>query len=181
MSALRPAASTDAGQWLVESGADWWDLVRYGPPGFDEYVRVALARATDDLDHDQSAVRLALAVLAAHTATPTAGYAAVWEGWTSRGPTPRAPRLPIPQRAMLLFTGPVDVLRDAATLAWYGSVRGCQEPHLVWPDDHAWCLACEVDEEIEFTVGCSVDASRALADVLPGAVRRVRYGEPAPL
>ncbi|RMB58715.1 hypothetical protein EAX62_11280 [Tessaracoccus antarcticus] len=23
-------------------------------------------------------------------------------------------------------------------------------PHLVWPEDRAWCLACEVDEEIEF-------------------------------
>ena len=26
------------------------------------------------------------------------------------------------------------------------------EPHLVWPEDQAWCLACEVDEEVEFTV-----------------------------
>jgi hypothetical protein len=45
----------------------------------------------------------------------------------------------------------------------------------------AWCLACEVDEEIEFSVGCSVDAARALFNVLPGTVRRVRYGEPAPM
>ena len=83
---------------------------------------------------------------------------------------------------MLLFTGPVGVLRDAPALAWYGSAQGLyQEPHLVWPEDQAWCLACEVDEEIEFTVGCSVDASQALARTLPGAVRRVHYGEPAPL
>jgi hypothetical protein len=52
------------------------------------------------------------------------------------------------------------------------------EPHLVWPEDQAWFLACEVDEEIEFTVGCSGEASQALAGALPGAVRRVRYGEP---
>src|SRR4051794_23821917 len=82
---------------------------------------------------------------------------------------------------MLLFTGPVEVLRDAPALAWYGSARGYQEPHLVWPEDQAWCLACEVDEEVEFTVGCSVDASRALDKALPGAVRRVHYGDPAPL
>ena len=95
---------------------------------------------------------------------------------------PQAPRVEIPNRVMLLFTGPVDALRDAPALAWYGSAAGvAQEPHLVWPADQAWCLACEVDEEIEFTVGCSGEAAQALASALPGAVRRVRYGEPAPL
>jgi hypothetical protein len=62
---------------------------------------------------------------------------------------------------MLLFTGPVEALKDAPALAWYGSAAGrYQEPHLVWPEDQAWCLADEVDEEIEFTVGCSEEASR---------------------
>ena len=82
---------------------------------------------------------------------------------------------------MLLFTGRVGVLGDAPALAWHGSARGYQEPHLVWPEDQAWCVACEVDEEVEFTVGSFVDASRALARALPGAVRRVGYGDPAPL
>jgi len=88
----------------------------------------------------------------------------------------------IPNRAMLLFTGPVEALRDAPALAWYGSTAdGSTPPHLGWPQDPAWCLACEVDEEIEFTVGCSEEAAQALAQALPGAVRRARYGEPAPL
>ncbi len=66
--------------------------------------------------------------------------------------------------------------------AWYGSLAGGgTAPHLVWPQDQAWCLACEVDEEIEFTVGCSEEAAQALARALPGAVRRAHYGEPAPL
>jgi len=83
---------------------------------------------------------------------------------------------------MLLFTGPVEALRDAPALAWYGSAAGvAQEPHLVWPEDQAWCLACEVDEEIEFTVGCSAAAFQALASAQPAAVRRAHYGEPAPL
>lgn len=82
----------------------------------------------------------------------------------------------------MLFSGPVSELRDAPALAWYGSAQGVlQEPHLVWPDDQAWCLACEVDEAIEFTVGCSLDAAQALARALPGAVRRVLYGESAPM
>ena len=82
---------------------------------------------------------------------------------------------------MLQFTGPVEVLRDAPALAWHGAGRNYQEPHFVWPEDRAWCLACEVDEEIEFTVGCADDASEALIEALPGAVRRVHYGDPAPL
>ena len=127
-------------------------------------------------------VRAALTTLGSYTATPAQGYAAIWEGWVSGTPAPQAPRVAIPNRAMLLFTGPVEALRDAPALAWYASAAGIgQDPHLVWPEDQAWCLACEVDEEIEFTVGCSGEASQALARAVPGAVRRVRYGEPAPL
>jgi hypothetical protein len=152
------------------------------------YVRIAfpqeseadVVNPSDEAPAD--AIRTALAVLASFTTTPASGYAAIWEGWTSRASVPQAPRVEIPNRAMLLFTGPVEALRDAPALAWYGSAAGvAQEPHLVWPEDQGWCLACEVDEEIEFTVGCSGDASQALARALPGAVRRVRYGEPAPM
>jgi hypothetical protein len=184
---IRPAADTDAARWLLRSDVDWWDLVRYGPPGLDVYVRIAFSQESnagvvnpsDDAPAD--AIRTALATLASNTTTPATAYAAIWEGW---GPNsaPQAPRVEISNRAMLLFTGPVGALRDAPALAWYGSAAGLEvAPHLVWPEDQAWCLACEVDEEIEFTVGCSVDASQALAGALPGAVRRVRYGEPAPL
>jgi len=38
-----------------------------------------------------------------------------------------------------------------------------------------------IDEEIEFTAGCSGDAAQALATAFPGAVRGAAYGEPAPL
>jgi hypothetical protein len=188
---VRPATSAEPARWLLQPGVDWWDLVRFGPPGFEVYVRIAVAVASggdgdgdgdDDDGQGEDAVRAALAVLADHTTTPAVASAAIWEGWTGRGPIPAAPRVDIPNRAMLLFTGPVSELRDAPALAWYGSARDDhQEPHLVWPDDHAWCLACEVDEEIEFTVGCSLQASEALARALPGVVRRASYGEDAPM
>ena len=182
---IRPAADADAAQWLLRSDVDWWDLVRYGPTGFDVYVRIAFPRdsGADNPSGEApaDAVRAALTTLASYTATPFKGYAAIWEGWVSGTPAPRAPRVEIPNRMMLLFTGPVEKLRDAPALAWYGSASVAQEPHLVWPEDQAWCLACEVDEEIEFTVGCSAEASQALARALPGTVRRVRYGEPAPM
>jgi hypothetical protein len=185
---IRPAADADAAQWLLRSDVDWWDLVRYGPPGFDVYVRIAFPQDSGADAEKPSGeppadvLRAALTTLASCTATPAQGYAAIWEGWVSGATLPQAPRVEIPNRTMLLFTGPVEALRDAPALAWYGSAAGgLQEPHLVWPEDQAWCLACEVDEEIEFTVGCSAEASQALARALPGAVRRVHYGDPAPL
>ena len=189
MTAIRAAANADAAQWLLRSDVSWQDLVRYGPPRFDVYVRIAFPQdsgaeaGSPPGQPSADAVRAALATLGSYTTTPAKGYAAIWEeGWVSWATLPQAPRVEIPNRVMLLFTGPVDALRDAPALAWYGSAAGvAQEPHLVWPADQAWCLACEVDEEIEFTVGCSGEAAQALASALPGAVRRVRYGEPAPL
>jgi hypothetical protein len=41
---IRPAADAGAAQWLLRSDVDWWDLVRYGPTGFDVYVRIAFPR-----------------------------------------------------------------------------------------------------------------------------------------
>ncbi|HEY2794182.1 MAG TPA: hypothetical protein VGJ28_17585 [Micromonosporaceae bacterium] len=167
------AGDAGAASWLLRSGADWWDLVRFGPPGYDIYARVQLSAESDR-------VGAALTTLTSCTAATT-GFAAVWEGWTSTATMPEAPRIEIPHRTMLLFTGPVTALRNAPALAWYGSADVAQEPHLVWPEDRAWCLACEVDEEIEFTVGCSADAFEALETALPGLVRRVGYGEQLPL
>jgi hypothetical protein len=181
MTPVRPAATPDAGQWLLDAEVDWQELVRYGPPGFDAYVRIAFADL-GELSGEDQVLRRALATLASCTTTPDSAYAAIWKGWVSGVRAPQAPLVEIPHRAMLLFAGPVRALRDGPALAWYGSAEGChQEPHLVWPEDHAWCLACEVDEELEFTVGCSEDAFQALARDLPGAVRRVRYGEQTPL
>ena len=178
---VRPAESADPARWLLRFDVDWWDLVRYGPPGFDVYVRIAFADGAERVGEEPT-LRAALATLVDHTTTPMTGFAAIWKGWTSRASVPAAPTVPIPEREMVLFAGPVDELRDAPALAWYGASQGIhQEPHIVWPDDHAWCVACEVDEEVEFTVGCSAEAFRALSRALPGVVRQVSYGEAAPL
>lgn len=183
MTTVRPATSAEAARWMLRTDVDWWDIVRYGPPGFDVYVRVAFGDESsgDEAEDEPDRVGQALATLSDWTATPANGWAAIWEGWVSGPPLPRAPRVDIPHRAMLLFAGPLAALRDAPGLAWFGSAEHGVEPHLVWPDDRAWCLACEVDEDIEFTVGCSLAAADALAAAMPGAVRRVAYGEAAPL
>jgi len=50
------------------------------------------------------------------------------------------PRLALPGRSYLLFTGP---LADATQLDPRGF--GSQSPNLFWPRDHSWCVATEVD------------------------------------
>ena len=141
-------------------------------------MRVAFAQ--EPAAGEDPALRRALETLATYTATPDTGYAAIWEGWAGTRPLKRRScRFLIEE--CCCSRDPIRALRDAPALAWYGAARGYQEPHLVWPEDQAWCLACEVDEEVEFTVGCSIDASEALAGALPDAVRPVHYGDPAPL
>src|SRR5450755_1403254 len=108
---IRPAGDANAAQWLRRSDVDWWDLVRYGPPGFDVYVRIAFPQDSDADADDPSgeppvdAVRAALVTLGSYTTTPSKGYAAIWEGWVSGVSAPQAPRVEIPHRVMLLFTG----------------------------------------------------------------------------
>ncbi|GAA2025978.1 hypothetical protein WDZ16_01355 [Pseudokineococcus marinus] len=77
------------------------------------------------------------------------------------------PRLHLPGREYLLFTGPLAsaghlgrrvpalVTGDEGTWLWR------QSPNLLWPSDHSWCLATEVD--LDSTV---VGGPAALVDAL---------------
>ena len=75
------------------------------------------------------------------------------------------PKLELPHRAYVLFRATLDDLVDLAD----GRARAdidpfhpdWRTPNLLWPDDHAWCLATEVD--LDSTV---VGGTRALVDQL---------------
>ncbi len=55
-----------------------------------------------------------------------------------------APRVRLPHRDYMLFEGP---LSAATELGWPASsdVFFSQSPNLFWPQDHAWCVASEID------------------------------------
>jgi hypothetical protein len=96
-------------------------------------------------------------ILAMHTATPDSCLFCLWDGWgwdtamyvalPGEQPMPvpdpvppevrYGPRIQLPGRDYLLYTGPVD-----GALAFADSD---QTPNLWWPGDRAWCVASDVD------------------------------------
>jgi hypothetical protein len=71
-------------------------------------------------------------------------------------------RVQLSERNYLLFKGPLDAVTE---LGWTmaGGFFVPQSPNLFWPDDHAWCVASEID------LFCTlVGGSYALAESLLG-------------
>ena len=118
-------------------------------------------------------------VLADHTATPEQCWFAVWDGWgwqhsgavsvlgstTSDEPMPplkmapqawqldmTGPSFALPGRQYHLFGGPVDAatrIGHWVTAEWFDP----QSPTIFWPEDHAWCVATEVDADTTLVGG----------------------------
>jgi hypothetical protein len=130
-------------------------------------------------------LQILCATLAQHTSTPASCWLCLWDGYGwlhgspsvaimgRRGciPVPPAfpaevlngPRVRLPGRDYLLFAGP---LAAASQLGWtdpYG-VYFPQSPNLFWPQDHTWCVACEIDLFCTLVGGSDALAEALLAD-----------------
>jgi hypothetical protein len=98
-------------------------------------------------------VELLVPVLARHTTTPQACWFASWEGWGDiRADVASAPKFHVPQRSYHLVAGPI----EAATESVNEHVE--QSASLWWPDDHAWCVATEIDFDTTY-IGCDETCS----------------------
>jgi hypothetical protein len=103
-------------------------------------------------------------VLARRTGTPGTCYFAVWEGVGLLPPEVRAaPTFSVPSRTYHLLTGPVDAVGELAD-AW--QPWGVRSPNLWWPQDHAWCVATEVDLKTTY-IGADRPCAQELLS-LPG-------------
>jgi hypothetical protein len=111
-------------------------------------------RGSLDLADAETLVEL----LREHTSTPASCLFCMWDGWgwdtamyvalPGEQPMPvpdpvppevrYGPRVRLPGRDYLLYTGPAD-----AALAFAGSPG--QTPNLWWPANRAWCVASEID------------------------------------
>jgi len=99
-------------------------------------------------------------ILRPWTSTPEDCWFCVWDGYgwgnavqlTPPGqpgvmlpdpvpdPVRQGPRVHLPNRDYLLYSGPVEAVMATVPLANSG-----QTPNLWWPSDHSWCVATEID------------------------------------
>lgn len=172
---LRFCPDTGAADWLVRSGTPAEQLITFGPSGFEAFARLrfipdpvragqseADADLADDHPSDIEQARRALRLLEAFTSTPEECYFCLWEGYSdARLPAQvqRGPLVELPDRRYALLRGSLDDID-----AWEADLGGGQviaPPAFVWPADHRWCLASDVDPH-----WAGIGAERAAIDAL---------------
>jgi hypothetical protein len=148
----------------------------------------------DDAPTETAQLRAVLESLTGYTRTPDDCYFCLWDGWGSdiwggdgvrivdpqagvvrRGPqiapafpssVLHGPKVVVPNRAYFLFRGSVSDFGDwGAADEWPGQPRlHMPDPAFIWPADHAWCVANDVDPHWA-GIGADVSATdRLLAD-----------------
>ncbi|WP_164465989.1 hypothetical protein [Actinoplanes teichomyceticus] len=96
-----------------------------------------------------------VAILGAHTVTPQRCYFAMWTGADLRSSDRAAPTVQLGIREMVLLSGPIEASTASSDPDHF------QSPSLWWPEDHAWCVATDVDLDSTY-VGGSRECVEAL-------------------
>jgi hypothetical protein len=170
--------------WFAQRDEPWEQFVTMGPTGFESYARV---RYLDEDRISQGVLYGRLrAYLAGETKTPGDCFHALWDGSVSsmygdalRGTSPWfpagvlsgsklriPPSLPIPARQYLLFRGPLEEIGHWGARELTTGLPKDDElpaPHLLWPGDHRWFVATDVDSDFTWVGG-----SEELIDAVVG-------------
>jgi hypothetical protein len=105
----------------------------------------------------QEIASLLAGVLAKHTATPERCWFAVWNGFAeTRDDIRLAPTFSVPARSYFLLHGPIEAINENALAGFRW-----QSANIWWPDDHAWCVATEIDLNDTY-VACAQQCCDAL-------------------
>ena len=174
---LRRCTDLSPATWLADSGTPWERLVTLGPDGFPSYARLRFipdptrsgqseADVTVSEDHpsELAQVTRVLHRLWRFTATPQECYFCLWDGYSgplhgvAAGPLVCVPR-GTNMREYALFRGQVTDIDEWESLL--GDQGGGLPPAIVWPADHAWCFASDVDPHF-----AGIAASRTAVDAL---------------
>lgn len=156
---MRRMEDVSAADWLVGTGADPLRLVTFGPAAFQAYGRLryvadppsaglseADALVPEDHPSDIEQARTVLRALSEYTRTAEQCFFAVWDGYVGTFLDPRlvyGPLVVLPYRQYVLFAGDLTEIEQ-----WeheFGGGQPCPPPALVWPADHRWCFASDVD------------------------------------
>lgn len=188
---LTPCTDVSAAAWLTSSDQPWQQLATLGPSGFASYARLRFlpdpahpGQEESDVEVDPGApsehelLRTALEVLGHHTRTPDDCYFCLWDGWgqgLSR-PVLAGPKVVLPGRGYHLFRGALSDLGDWGPADLSRGPSRQTDPAFVWPADHAWCLADDVDPHYAGIGAAAAAIDELLAhpglDVVPADPRR---------
>lgn len=152
---LRPCTDLSAAAWITSSDRPWQQLIAFGPSGFEAYARLRFlpdpvyvgqpeVEIDDDAPSEHELLRTTLEVLSEHTRAPDDCYFCLWDGW---GAVLNGPKVVVPNRAYFMIRGALSEFGDwGAADLWPGRPRSdMPDPAFVWPADHAWCIANDVD------------------------------------
>jgi hypothetical protein len=154
---------------------------------FEEFEASLVTHGTESprvgsLERDE--LEALVELLAAFTASRRSCWFGVWEGygWMQGPPAiaeavallpedgpparrkaleragPAGPRVEIPERSLALYSGPIE-----AAAAFLGP-PAVQSPNLWWQEDHAWCVASEIDFRSTYLGGAQALIDRVLHD-----------------
>lgn len=171
---LTPSTDASAADWISSSELLWPELVSFGPAGFPRHARLRFipdpvrvgqseneAGAYGGTLSEAERLAIAVSVLRKHTSTPDELFFAFWDGFGFAMP---AARFEVPNREFFLYSGTVaeNGSWDIAVADQSPGQPWMPDPAFIWPADHTWCIANDVDPHWA-GVGAS---SEAIAELL---------------
>jgi len=169
---IAPSSNSTPAEWLINGDRRWYDKTD-GPLGYERYAQLRFIPGPPRPLTELWLLAVAVERLARHTATPDQLYFLIWDGWPDRDTYQNsgAARIdlmensPYPLRSYYLFEG------DSDLFAWedYSSPpatprHALPDPAFIWPADHSWCIADDVDPDFATIGGSAVAISDLLAD-----------------
>lgn len=163
--------------WLLSADTSPERLITFGPATFPSYGRLrylpdpvrpgmAESEAIVPLGHqkDVDVARNVVRALATYSFSTKDCFVCLWEGYSGRLAEPsygRGPLVTLPHRRYVLFTATIDELEGWEDL--FGSAFN-SPPAFIWPADHRWFFASDVDPHWAGIAADTSVISRLVAD-----------------
>ena len=151
-------------EWIEQSCSGAWGTVgALVPNHFDSFVKVHSPEPSggDWWAAYRDLFAAIVTVGSRHTSLPDHAYYAIWNGHGFLAPH-QMPTLNLPHRTYYLTQAPL----TATTKLRYPDTDGWRNPDLLWPEDHRWFIATDVDFWAVYVGGTSAFTTE-LASSIP--------------